>query len=296
MAGIVAMAVGVPAMVSAHESGDVTIGAEVGNEKPYVCCKWEEPDDDNTTAGIQVMPNQDANKTVTIVACVCDPNGNDDIVTVTATVEGTAPFVNKTVPLSLNTSVTCSNPPCNCTPAPDINCTGYSGTFVMGACDLAGNYTVTVTANDGALDSDPVVNTFEYLSMMGIELDMNSVAFPAMNSGDHVWVLGDNVWGGDNLTVHSTNNIPIDINVTAPAGLNCTNATKCDAAVIPQGNLDCDINDVGDQWLAACFDVNLECCELNSVDLSILALGPGGAPLPAGPYGGTVTFTAVATC
>ena len=292
------MAIGIPAMVSADQSGDVNINATVGNAPPYVCCKWEEPDDDLGTPGIQIMPNQNANKTVTIVACVCDPNGNDDIESVSATVTGPGGF-NKGVVLTRDAprdGDCAAQSDCNCTPAPDIDCVAYTGTFDMGPCDDAGTYTVSVTAYDGTNYSDPLENTFEYLSMMGIELDRTSVAFPPMSSGDHVWVTGDDVWGGNKLTVHSTNNLPIDIQVTAPGGLTCQDPAQCDAAVIPEGNLDCTISGVGPQWLPSCHDVNLACCQLDNVDLSILAQGSGGIPLPAGPYSGTVTFTAVASC
>ena len=287
MAGIVAMAIGVPAMVSA-DTDVVTIDATVGNEKPYVCCKWEEPDSTLADPGnITVMPNQNADKTVTIVACVCDPNGNVAIQSVNATVTGPGGSPVYNVVLTSNSTVDCSA--CTCTPAPDIDCVGYSGTFDMDPCDPAGMYTVSVTAYDGELYSDPLENTFEYLGMMGIDLDLASVTFPSIAPGSTGTVVGDDTWdettGG--LTVHSTNNAPIDIQVTAPGGL-----TGPDGYVIPEGNMNCTIDAVGPLWLAACFDMNLECCHYENVNLSLHV--PAGAP--PGAYTGTVTFTAVASC
>jgi hypothetical protein len=89
MATIIAMALFAP---TAMASTPITI--EVPNEPPVVVCKCEGPN--------PVTPNMDPDDpvTVTICAVVCDPNGKDDISTVTATVynpDGTVEIDNRLV-------------------------------------------------------------------------------------------------------------------------------------------------------------------------------------------------------
>ncbi len=165
-----------PVMGIAPPGNTVTSNVTVGNVAPDVCGKWEEPDDD-VADGIQVTPNQCPDtKTVTIYACVCDGNGNDDISNVSAEVKYANETTKTTVALSINSSVDCGE--CSCIYS-DIECVGYSGTFDMGCCDPAGIYTVNVTVTDASGKTDSMENTFEYLSLIAMtasDVNFGSVA------------------------------------------------------------------------------------------------------------------------
>ncbi len=262
--------------------GMVTVNAEAGNVPPYVCYKWEEPDDDEATNGTQVVPNlYPVNKTVTVKACVCDPSGNEDIANVTATVTGPEGSPTYNVTLSSNVSVNCSE--CACTPATSINCTGYSGTFDMEACDPAGNYLVNVTAEDNGGLTNSSENTFEYLSIIGLDLDLNAVGFGTVAPGETKIVPGDDAWGAPNLTVRSIGNGPINITVSATDMTSGSN-------VITKDNIASEIGALGSQWLSVPreFGVGLECCRDKNANLSLHM--PEGTV--QGAYTGKVTFVA----
>ena len=177
MASIMMVAMIAPAM-----SDDAGSSATVGDVAPDICCKMEEPDDDDVTEGIQVNPVPGGTKTVTIKACVCDGNGNDDIGNVTATVTGPGGF-SANVNLALDGTVDCTG--CTCIYS-GVDCTGYSGTFDMACNDLAGMYTVVVRAEDADIATAPdlwdeLSNQFEY--MEGIAISVTDMAFGSMAPG-----------------------------------------------------------------------------------------------------------------
>jgi len=165
MAGIMIAAMIAPAM-----SDDAGSTAEVTDAAPYICCKWEEPDDyPSTPDDIEIDPVPGGVKTVTIVACICDGNGNDDIGAVTATVTGPGGF-SASVTLLPDATVDCTG--CTCYYA-GVECVGYSGTFDMAYNDLPGLYTVVVRAEDADDPTlyDELSNVFEYMECISIIVD-----------------------------------------------------------------------------------------------------------------------------
>ena len=173
MASIVAMAMAVPMAIGDNDPVAGT-GAEVNNLAPYVCEKWETPN--------PVMPDQYPNTTsVTIKACVCDPNGAGDIDNVTATVYDPDSVLYDTVTLNRNASGD-SDCTADCPYAASLPCVLYEGTLVMGACDPAGNYAVKVKAFDGYLYSTEVENTLVYQSFKAMVA--GDVDFGSLNPGD----------------------------------------------------------------------------------------------------------------
>jgi hypothetical protein len=271
MAGIMIAAMIAPAM-----SEDAETSVSIGNAPPGVCAKWEEPDDDPTTSGVQVLPNASPDvKTVTIKACVCDPNGESDIASVAADVTGPTGFTPVTVTLTRNTSMDCSGHSC---PTGTVDCIGYDGTFDMRSCDPAGNYTVIVTVTDQADATGTMENTFEYLSL--IAMTAGDVAFGSVAPGGS---------GTASSTVTCTGNAEIEFVDAAPAnydnpddadGISWTDMTSAAADVIDDGQLTT-------TWAQA---TTVTCG--NSADVPFTLDVPAGTP--SGTYAGTITFTPTA--
>ena len=271
MAGLMVLAMIAPAM-----SEDAETSATIGNEAPYVCIKWEEPDDDNTTLGTQVMPEAYPNvKPVTIKACVCDPNGPeediDDDTGVTATVTGPAGFTSVDVALIRHPETDEDCPVCSC----GLQCIQFDGTFNMGPCDPAGNYTVVVTVTDLSGATDTEENTFEYLSL--IAMTAGNVAFGSVASG-----------GSSNAssTVNCTGNTAIvfaDLGATNydnpddADGISWTNMTSAE-----------DNSILDDQITTTWNSTDTITCGSTGVVPFRLDVPPG---TPSGTYMGTVVFT-----
>ena len=325
MAGIVAMAVGVPAMVSGQE--DVTLDANVGNADPVVEWKWEwqNPDHDvSTTDPIELMPDQAMYKCV----LVSDANGNSDVVEIiwhfnetgTDGTPATADDViihTETLSGADLTLVPKPTDPLNPTDpcwvelkAQDVNLydaatTGaqkdcycmYEGTWANVPMELQPGlniYHVQVQAEDAAGAKSPwLVNYVTILEKMQLDVDVAAVAFGAVENFVHKVVAGDNVWGGLDATIKNTGNVPIDVQVACSAGLTDGGAP---ANIIPEADLDAEVGAVGEQYLSACFDVNLASLTTTNLDLSIDIGQSTGQPVPPGAYSGTATVTALATC
>lgn len=294
MAGIVAMAIGVPMAIG----DDVVTTANVGNEAPVVCVKWEEPDDQpETPSTTEVMPGTwPADKTVTIKACVCDPNDPeediDDNTGVTADVTGPAGFIPITnIPLTRNAAGDGDCPVCAC----GQQCIQFAGTFDMGPCDPAGTYTVVVTVTDLAGATDTDTNTFEYLGKTVLYIDFGAVAYGGVEVDIEKSVLGD----GDTLTsaaptVHNKGNDNMVITITAtemtpganyiPGDLSNVdmrqNATVVGAAV--GGGVKSGLT----AGVPVPFAYEFECCTPDPIDFSINAI-----PGTKGPYTGQITIT-----
>lgn len=274
MKGILALlmaSIMMAAMIAPAMSENAETSANVGNIAPVVCAKWEEPDDDTTTPGTQVMPNAcPGNKTVTIYACVSDGNGNDDIASVTAAVTGpgaSPPTWN--VDLARNTSMDAS-----C----DAGCIGYSGTFDMACSDPAGLYTVVVTVTDASASTGTNENTFDYLSVI------------SMTAGD---VSFGDVAPGESSTASSlvtcTGNAEIEFVDATPAnydnpddndGISWTNMTNAASDIIDDGQ-------ITTTWAPA---TTITCGNTDNVPFTLSV--PAGTA--SGLYTGTVVFTPTA--
>lgn len=263
---------------------EVTVNATVAVAAPEVVCKCEGPDDDPVKPGTQVEPNLwPDTKTVMKCAIVCDPNSIGDIKYVNATTYYPNTTIKETQTMHVANESEKAACCCDTTGLPNETCQVYAGYITMEACDPAGNYTVTVTATDNSGATGELSNTFEYLSIIGLDLDLNAVGFGTIVPGETKVVPGDGVWGAPNLTVHSIGNDPVDIEVSA------TDMTS-DGNTITKDNIGCEIDALGSQWLNApkTFSINLECCSYENVNLSLHV--PEGTA--QGAYTGKVTFVA----
>lgn len=302
MAGIVAMAAGIPAMVSANTSGDVDTSATVTGVAPTTVWQSVDPDADaNPGNGIQIEPTQNADTTVVKCILVHHPNGVVTVNDIAVHINTSTDVILDTETLSDLTVVPRGSPDPACWAAlnaqnPALYTTAnassaaytmYTGTWVMGPCVPAGTgYKIQCRVYDGTTWSDWRVDTFDILSMMGIDLDLSAVGFGAVAPGGSQEVPGDDTFGGTLLTVKSTNNAAIDVKAKVKTTMTSGANTISDA------NIECKVDAAAYQALGTeqTYDVNLGCDSTENVDLK-LSVNPGQ---PAGNYNGALTFTAIA--
>jgi hypothetical protein len=252
MASIIAMALITPMAMG----GDVS--AEVPNDAPFVCCQWEDP--------AIVEPNPNGLSTVTIHACVCDPNCEEDIKSVVAY----GPH-GEIIPLSKID--TCPDPDCTCVPTGgELDCVEYTGTFDMESCDASGIYQVPVIVTDKGGKDHMLVSEFEYISIMVIEAP-DVVAF-----GEMELCVPKNV----TIQIHNKGNDKATITVTAD-DMTCPLDHN---GIISATNMDVDGN-----WDLSGPGKTIEgvfaCCKARDVNIS-LHVPYGTRP---GTYSGPITFT-----
>ncbi|MBD3163813.1 hypothetical protein GF323_01310 [Candidatus Woesearchaeota archaeon] len=145
------------------------------------------PDDDFSTVGIQVYPVQNSDKTITITADISDINGWDDISTVSAAFTSGNPT---------NGNPTMSISDCIMADADTITCTK---TYDMTFYDPALTYTIEVTAKDASNNQGTGTASFDYTTLIALELDASGISFGHMDIGSTRDVFGDQSM----LTVHN---------------------------------------------------------------------------------------------
>jgi len=257
------------------------VGSEavVDNVAPYVCEKWEACPDAVNTRVSSFVPNLGNTRTVAIVACVCDGNGNDDITSVTATVDGPDSTHYDVANFNPDNTVTCTEMNCNY----GLPCTGYSGTVDMGDCDPSGAYTVVVTVTDTGSEIGTKTNEFEYLSIVGLDLDFTTVSFGDISPGSTSSVTGDAIFGGDAPTIRNLGNDDMDVTVSieqvsGPEPLFEGN-TKAKLDVV-------ELSILATTPAVTTFDINLGCGLTTNADFE-LSVPVGTLP---GSYVATITF------
>jgi parallel beta-helix repeat protein len=184
------------------------------------------PDDDEVKDGIQVMPEPGGNKTVTITAVVSDPDGYADIDTVIANITGPGVVADSPVSLSFvsNTNATTAT---------------YNGTFNMSFYYANGTYTVNVTAIDKGGLTGSMLNPFEYLELIGLEIDTTAINFGLIDPGENSTVLGDaDFTTQNNMTIKNMGNVILDMQLKG------TNLTT-DGNIIAVWNIYYDLLDNG---------------------------------------------------
>ena len=264
-------------------SDDADTEAGVNNVPPCIGFKWEEPDENEGAEGTQIHPNPDGQKTVFIYACVCDPNGNDDIETVIATVKDPSGVtIESAINLVYDEVVYCDD--LLCCNSHSIPLVGYSGSFEMDPCYEPGDYTVTVTVTDAGGLFDEEINYFEYYSSHGLALDFTTISWSGVNPGD-TDEIGTYIPVGAYGEIRNIGNTPIDVKVEADDLTGVT--TTWTIPVIP--NMEVNVDLIGWAGIPNTFDTNLDCDNTVLIEYSLDI--PAGTP--ADTYQGTTTITAV---
>lgn len=261
--------------------------ATVGNDAPEIKCKCEGPDWDNTRPGTQILPDPNGPKTVTICACVCDPNGANDIANVTA--EVFYPDTNSKCIVTLTSCNACpectlyepeiTSSPTICDCSSDPTCQLYNGTFDMASCDPAGEYRVVLNATDNGGNVDKMQNRFFYDSIHPVEIAGPAGAI-AIDFGDVKICVTKYVAG---WTIHNSGNDPAVANVSTQGLKNATGYVG-----IQPGDLDIAIDSLSHEWLNETPVLGpLECCDIHNLNFSIHARDG----TPPDTYAGTIVFT-----
>ncbi|MBI5880678.1 lamin tail domain-containing protein [archaeon] len=174
----------------------ITVSVSVENNAPTVNSVTIAGDEDNTTAGVQIIPVPDGTKTVTIVAEAEDSDGTADLQTVTATITGIAGT--KTVTMAKTSDIS------NTTAT-------YEGEIGMEFYEDAGIYNITVSARDNSAENN-VTAQFEYLRMLAISIDASALQFSGARIGGTAEINGDYALSTtDSPTIKNTGNAKINI-------------------------------------------------------------------------------------
>ena len=190
MAGIVAMAVGVPMAM-----GDqATTSASVNNKAPVVSSVTVTP------SSVDLNPCPDATP-IKVEASVTDANGADDIATVniTALTSGGSDAsgnITETLPVSMTYNSTTEK---------------YEATLNLKCTTPTGSYAVEVTATDTGSLTGTNTGTFGVGVTCALDLDFTAVSFVAIDPGNSSTVTGDDNFGTGGPTIKNIGNANMDV-------------------------------------------------------------------------------------
>lgn len=172
----------------------ITLGVEVQNRPPAAGPIGIHADEDNGTAGVQVIPVPEGTKDVMISVEVSDSDGTEPAVTATVT----GPEWQKD--LTLTKTADTGN-----------NTWMFNGTIQMIFYDSPGSYNVTVTAGDASANTT-TSSGFRYMSMAAVSLDATSLQFTGATLGSTTEITGDFALStADSPTVRNIGNTQLDL-------------------------------------------------------------------------------------
>lgn len=174
-----------------QDSNMLTVYAVVEGAVPVIDTLFI-ADEDPTIGGIQIMPSPKSAKQFLITAQVTDTD-ESDIDKVYAELNSITYYLNKT---TINSTTAL-----------------YYGYLEMPFYSVPGNYTVSITALDYSNLMAIKNLTFEYLSLVGIEMDSNSIIFNAL-PGKVSELVGDADFSTANLTMRNIGNTVIDVKIS----------------------------------------------------------------------------------
>ncbi len=146
--------------------------------------------------GFQVMPNAGENKEITISAIIGDDDSIDDIISVTATINSNEIELLKKETINEHEAI-------------------YEGKANMSFYDASGNYDVTLKAIDNSSSEEIKTAEFEYLELLAVDINFDTLNFGDITSG-----VNKSLDGNNGLTIHNIGNIISDIEIS---GTNLTN-------------------------------------------------------------------------
>jgi len=255
MAGIVAMAIGIPMAMS----DDVGTSATVNNLAPDVAVTTISPDPATPSC------------TVTVSGTLSDPNGIDDVSTLTYVVKKP----DSTTYTSGNATVAAS----------------WSFDFDLGSDADAGIWTVEVTATDAGSLSDTDSKTFNVSEVIAFSIDFNETNYGSIAPGSASTVPGNTTMETVGPappvkpTIKNEGNTVMDVQMSITDGAS-------NPEPLFEGNTGATVGSVGPQTLtstASTFDVNIAKGDTAKIDTT-LSVPTGTLP---GDYAGTLTITAV---
>lgn len=155
-------------------------------------------DDDSFLSGSQVSPVPGGSKAVTVEAVVSDANGVADIASVIATFNALNFTMSKKADMNSTAAV-------------------YSASFNLSSSFPAGNYTVSVAAIDNSQLSSAMAASFEYMTLVSVNVDITSLVFFASPGSvyESAAASGSQNATVTNVTIGNAGNVVLDFDVSA---------------------------------------------------------------------------------
>ena len=245
------------------EPKTISIYVNVIGKKPYINNITISPDYYDTE-GFQIMPNAGENKEITITAVISDDDSIDDIASATATIKNNEIELLKKETISEYEAI-------------------YEGKTNMSFYDSPGSYNVVIKAVDNLSSEEIKTTQFEYLELLAVDINFDSVNFGEITSGANKSLDENN-----GLTIHNIGNLVSDMEIS---GTDLTNGEE----IINISNLQY-------QFSASSFipllnnptiaDINLICGELSYENMNLKLHIPEETKI--GSYSGSITITAIA--
>jgi len=169
------------------------VTAVIGGSKPVIE-SFTIITDDLSQPGIQINPVPKKNKTIEFTATISHPNGIDYLDTVSVIASNVISTMVKTGELSATTSV-------------------FTGKINKSFKEASGNKSLKLVVTDlGGLSTNST-EYFEYMSLLAIELDSDSLTFAAL-PGSASELIGDFDPGTNNLTIVNIGNTLVNLELS----------------------------------------------------------------------------------
>ncbi len=245
------------------EPKTIPIYVNVIGKKPYINNITISPDY-YSVEGFQIMPNAGENKEITITAVISDDDSIDDIASATATIKNNEIELLKKETISEYEAI-------------------YEGKTNMSFYDSPGSYNVVTKAVDNLGSEEIKTTQFEYLELLAVDINFDSVNFGEITSGANK-SLDEN----SGLTIQNIGNLVSDIEIS---GTDLTNSEE----IIDISNLEYRFGAFSFAPLLnnpAIADINLGCGESSYENINLKLHIPKGTKI--GSYSGSITITAIA--
>ncbi len=245
------------------EPKTISIYVNVIGQKPSINNITISPDY-YSTEGFQIMPNAGQNKEITITAVIGDDDSIDDIVSAIATINSNDIELLRKETINEYEAI-------------------YEGKANMSFYDSPGSYNVIIRAVDNSSSEEIKTIQFEYLELLAVDINFDSVNFGEITSGTN-----KSLDGSSGLTIQNIGNLVSDIEIS---GTDLTNNEE----IINISNLQY-------RFSASSFvsllnnpiiaDINLGYGESSYDNINLRLNIPEEAKI--GSYSGSITITAVA--
>lgn len=154
-------------------------------------------DDDSFLAGSQVSPVPGGNRTVAVEAVVSDANGVADIDSIIASFNALNFTMTKKAAINSTAAI-------------------YSASFNLSSSFPAGNYSIVITAKDNSQLSSATTTGFEYMTLISVNVNINSLVFFASPGSVYESVIaGSQNSTLTNVTIGNAGNVLLDFDVSA---------------------------------------------------------------------------------
>ncbi|MBI3033573.1 lamin tail domain-containing protein [Candidatus Woesearchaeota archaeon] len=216
---------GVPSFMNSSSSAGfgIDVYAVISGSAPSVD-SINISDDDAILPGIQLIPLPKQNRSVNVRAVVRGFASSNEISGAVVRINSGDVWMQKAGGINLTSDI-------------------YEANITMPFYYAAGNYTLNITAFNNFSMSHSLVSSFEYLSLMSVEIDSRDLRFAALPGG-FAEVNGDlNMSSSDKVTIRNTGNTAVNFQIS---GTNLTSADK----VISAGNIQYSFDSSYDSALA----------------------------------------------